>query len=253
MLDALDLTTSLVASSFRRWRGTLASAPVQQQPARPLELYEYEASPYCRLVREVLTELDLDALVRPCPQGGKRFRPLAVALGGKSQFPFLVDPNTERALHESADIIDYLRATYAGQGPIRRGLRRQIGVGGSYLASTVRGIGAGTPGQRARPSRAPNQPLELYSFEASPLARPVRELLSELELPYLLRNAAPAGWDAIRRSLFPDGTVGGRNRERMQALTGGTQVPCLLDPNTGVVLQDAAEILDYLESTYAVA
>ena len=30
--------------------------------------------------------------------------------------------------------------------------------------------------------------LELYSFEASPFARPVRELLCQMEIPYLLRS-----------------------------------------------------------------
>ena len=42
------------------------------------------------------------------PQAGPNYRARAVELGGKSRFPFLVDPNTGRSMYESADIIQYL-------------------------------------------------------------------------------------------------------------------------------------------------
>ncbi len=47
-----------------------------------------------RQVREAISILDLDVDVRPTPKDGKVWRPKAVQLGGKAQFPFLVDPNT---------------------------------------------------------------------------------------------------------------------------------------------------------------
>ena len=56
--------------TVRGWRGTAAFAPQNRRPEKLLKLYDIEASPYCRLVREVLTELDLDVLVLPCPAGG---------------------------------------------------------------------------------------------------------------------------------------------------------------------------------------
>lgn len=257
MTSPANLATSLFASSFRAWRGTASFQPAPHQPAKPLELYEFEASPYCRLVREVLTELDLDAVIYPCPQGGTRFRPRAIELGGKAQFPFLVDPNTGKRLYESADIIDYLRATYADLPPARRGLRRTLGVGASYLASTARALGH-IHGYRARPSRAPAQMLELYSFESSPYSRPVREVLSELELPYLLRNFAKSRWEdmgppSVRKNFFPDLPISGRNRLRMRELTGRSQVPYLIDPNTRTALYESADIIRYLESTYGLA
>jgi hypothetical protein len=93
MQDALDIAGSTIASSLRMWRGTRASAAARQ-PERMLELYEFEACAYCRLVREALTELDLDAKIFPCPRGGRRFRPRVMTLGGLTQFPYLVDPNT---------------------------------------------------------------------------------------------------------------------------------------------------------------
>jgi len=112
MLDNLDVLNSTLASTLRFWRGTKARAAAGQ-PAKHLQLYEFEACPYCRLVREALTELDLDALIHPTPHGGKRFRPKAEKLGGRQQFPFLVDPNTGTALFESGAIRAYLLDTYA--------------------------------------------------------------------------------------------------------------------------------------------
>ena len=182
MATAFDLTTSSLTSSLRGWRGTAAFHPAQRQPKNPLELYDIEACPFCRLVREALTEFDLDALIRPCPVGGQRYRPRCEELGGRQQFPFLVDPNTGRQLYESADIIDYLATTYQRPAPGTHGLRRRLAVATSLAASAVR-YGHG---RKARPSRAPDQPLELFSFESSPNVIPVRERLCELELPYLI-------------------------------------------------------------------
>ncbi len=47
-------------------------------------------------VREAVSVLDLDVLVYPCPKDGPTWRPKAVELGGKAQFPYLVDPNSGR-------------------------------------------------------------------------------------------------------------------------------------------------------------
>ena len=252
LVHSLKVGSSVIASSLRGWRGSLSFQPRTEEPARPLELYEYEASPYCRLVREALSELDLDAMILPCPQGGTRFRPTAKALGGKLLFPFLSDPNTGTTMYESADIVDYLRRTYGGRAEARRGLRRQGAVLASLLTTTARGL----RGAKASPSRAPSQPLELYSFEASPYSRLVRERLCELEIPYLLRSTAKARWEDvgppwIRSRYFPDLPVEGRNRVRLLELAGRVQVPYLVDPNTGVAMFESADILAYLDETYA--
>ncbi|GAC1624530.1 MAG: glutathione S-transferase N-terminal domain-containing protein [Nevskia sp.] len=252
LVHSLKVGSSILASSLRGWRGSLSFQPRTEAPVQPLELYEYEASPYCRLVREALSELDLDALILPCPQGGTRHRPRAQALGGKLLFPFLHDPNTGTSLHESADIIDYLSRSYGGRLRAARGLRRQGALLASALTTTARGL----RGAKARPSRAPKQPLELYSFESSPYSRLVRERLCELEIPYLLRSMAKARWEDvgppwIRAKYFPDLPVEGRNRLRLLELAGRVQVPYLVDPNTGVALFESAAILRYLDETYA--
>src|SRR5205814_10666832 len=106
----LDDLGSAVASAGRfgrgaRWRG---GAP---EGLQALTLYNMEGSPYCRKVREALTELDLEYIVRNVPKGSPK-RAALVECGGKMQVPFLIDPNTGRAMYESDDIVTYLEEQY---------------------------------------------------------------------------------------------------------------------------------------------
>lgn len=245
----VDLNLSLLASSWRGWRGTAAFHPARRQPEQLLELYDIENCPYCRLVRETLTELDLDVRILPCPRGGTRFRPQAIERGGKAQFPLLHDPNTDTWLYESADIIAYLHAQY-GERSTSSALHG-IKLAGASLASATR-LGQG---MNANPAGTPEQDLELYSFESSPFSRPVRERLCQYELPYVLRNTGKAAWKDMgppqwRARLFPDAPITGRNRVALKQRAGKVQVPYLADPNTGVEMFESAEILDYLDRTY---
>ena len=110
-------------------------------------------------------------------------------------------------------------------------------------------------GARVRASRAPKRPLELFSFESSPYSRRVRELLCELELPYLLRSTGKARWQdlgppVVRATLFPDLPVSGRNRTELLARAGKVQVPYLVDPNTGTAMFESGAIREYLLDTY---
>lgn len=243
-------TGSFLASLGRLHRG-IYTKPAAVKPERLLELYDIEACPFCRLVREALTELDLDAMVHPCPKGGTRFRPRAVELGGKAQFPFLVDPNSGTQLYESGDIVGYLFETY-GKRPVPFVSRlRGLDVAGSAAASLAR-LGAGG---RARPSRPAEQPLELFSIETSPFARRVREVLCELELPYRLRNL---GRTQSRESLPPplrerlgiEIVPETENRRELLQRAGRLMVPWLVDPNTGAELFESERIIRYLEETY---
>lgn len=243
----LDLPTSLLASTARGWRGSMVRS-TRDEDVTGLTLYEFEGCPYCRVVREVLTELDLDVDIRPCPAGGRVFRPQAEALGGKQQFPMLVMDG--EVIYESAEIIRRLLARFGGQ-PAPSGLRARLAMAGSQTASLARGLG----GLRARASRQPAQPLVLYSFESSPYSRLVRERLCELEIPYRLKNfgkarATDIGPPMVRTRFFPDAPVASRNRREMLAQTGRTQVPYLLDPNTGAAMFESRVINNYLESVY---
>ncbi len=250
MSTTLNVLGSTLTSSLRFWRGTNARGSTKR-PAKHLELYEFEACPYCRLVREALTDLDIDALIYPTPHGGKRFRPKVEELGGNRQFPFLVDPNTGRSMYESADIIDYLYRTYGGR-PAPTRLLRPLDVTTSVLASIPRM----RAGAQARPSKAPRRPLELFSFESSPYSRRVRELLCELELPYLLRSTGKARWQdlgppVLRATLFPNLPVEGRTRTELLEQAGKVQVPYLVDPNTDTAMFESDAIREYLLATYA--
>ena len=220
------------------------------QPELPLELYEMENCPYCRVVREALTELDLDAMIYPCPKRGERFRPTVVEMGGKAQFPFLVDPNTSTQMYESADIIQYLYETYGERSAPSLRLRL-LDTPKAMFASAVR---AGR-GMRARASHAPDEPLELFSFEASPYARVVRECLCELEIPYVVRNMGRtqlSDWllPAVRKRLIPDIEFSGRNRAALREREGRVQSPYLYDPNTGRGVFESDDIIEYLRSHY---
>ncbi|CAI5990781.1 unnamed protein product [Closterium sp. NIES-65] len=68
-------------------------------------------------VREMVSVLDLDVLFYPCPVDGPTYRPKAIEMGGKRQFPYMVDPNTGVSMYESDEIIKYLANTY-GNGSI---------------------------------------------------------------------------------------------------------------------------------------
>uniref|UniRef100_A0A7S2HKC8 GST N-terminal domain-containing protein n=1 Tax=Helicotheca tamesis TaxID=374047 RepID=A0A7S2HKC8_9STRA len=83
------------------------------RPTKPLLLYSYEGNQFCRLVREVLTELDLPYTLKSSGKLSPRREELAALTGGSTQCPYLVDPNTNVQMAESKDIIAYLYKTYA--------------------------------------------------------------------------------------------------------------------------------------------
>lgn len=251
MSHTLNVLQSLASSVLQQGRGVSTRGHVRE-PAEPLELYDMEGCPFCRLVREALTDLDLDALIFPCPKDGDRYRPLVERLGGKQQFPYLMDPNTGAALYESADIIEYLYQEYGGRPAPKRWLIRSIRTAASVTASLPRA----RRGIYSDASAVPEKPLELYSFEASPFARLVRERLTELQIPYLLRQSGRDqlhDWllPPLRKQLVPDYTPSQRNRVDLMDRAGNIAVPYLIDPNTGKEMFESAAILDYLEQTYA--
>ncbi len=246
-----NIPTSMIATLVRGTSG-ISSTPASVQPAVNLQLYDIENCPYCRLAREALTELALDAEIYPCPKGGTRYRPEVIERGGKAQFPYLVDPNTGEAMYESLDIVAYLFETYGRRRLPVRWRAGRLQTLGSMLASAPR-LGQG---MEARPGRVPELRLELYSFESSPYARPVRERLCELEIPYILRNCGRTRLDEwllppVREALgvIPRSTV--ENRRHLQQQEGRVAIPYLYDPNTELGLFESAAILEYLEETYA--
>jgi glutathione S-transferase len=231
---------SLVGARLTSWLRAGAGGRVVgagARPEAPLVLYEFEACPFCRRVREALTRLDLEVTIKPCPKGGTRFRDELLRLGGREQFPFLVDVGAGRSLYESSDIVAHLEARYgAADGAQARTASRGVLATAALVAS---GLGRGAAGGRARPSRAADQPLVFAGYEAQPESRLVREVLCELELAYSSRPSAPG---SARR--------GGDGAGRHEAA-----LPRLFDPNVapdlGATFTGWSSIVDHLERTYA--
>jgi glutathione S-transferase len=85
----------------------------------------------------------------------------------------------------------------------------------------------------------------------------VRERLCELELPYVLRSCGrttASDWvpPALRKAFGIDAAPETLNRRTLLERAGVLSIPFLIDPNTGRSLAESAEIIDYLETTYAI-
>lgn len=231
-IEADDGKYSVFKASGRKVHETSLVSTLKR-PVQPPELYEFEGCPFCKKVREAVTILDLDVLVRPCPKDGATWRPQAIQMGGKRQFPFLVDPNTGKQLYESDEIIKYLFNEY-GPGEDKIPFMLKAGM----LTSVTCGLGllprAGS-GNQGRKSILPAQPLRVWMYDASPFVKLVRERLCELELPYLQITTSR----------------GSPKRQQMLDMYGKFQVPFLEDPNTNICMFESKAIIEYLEKTYA--
>ncbi|TYH32231.1 hypothetical protein ES288_A01G236100v1 [Gossypium darwinii] len=207
------------------------TSKIGRRPEKPIEIYEFEGCPFCRKVREIVAILDIDVLFYPCPKNGPNFRPKVAQMGGKQQFPYMVDPNTGVAMYESDDIIKYLVEKY-GDGSVpfmlSLGLLTTLTAGFAMIGRMGRG-------NSYTPSKLPPKPLEIWSYEGSPFCKIIREVLVELELPHIQRSCAR----------------GSPKRQILYEKAGHFQVPYLEDPNTGVQMFESAEIVEYLRATYA--
>ncbi len=108
-LPILTDLSSFAASAFRLAGGTRYRAA--KRPEKPLGLYSYEGSPFCRIVRERLSELELPYLLHNVGIHSPR-RQEFIDRSGRMMVPYLVDPNTGEEMFESADICAYLDENY---------------------------------------------------------------------------------------------------------------------------------------------
>jgi len=204
------------------------------RPAEPLELYEFEACPFCKKVREAITILDLDVKVYPCPKNGTTWRPRVLESGGKLQFPFLVDKNTGKSMYESDAIVKYLFETY-GHGRVPKKLQPSRWLTFTLMVALMMFFGRG---RMASPKRLKDtsklKPITLWAFELSPFSAFVRATLCELELPYY---QITCGRGSPKRIPFFE-------------KHGRFQVPYIEDPNRGISLFESDAIIKYLNETY---
>ena len=256
MNHQIKVIQALASSLLEGGRGMQGTA-FPQQPEKPLQLYEFEGSPFCRRVREVLTLLNLDYEVYPCPKGGEKYRKIVQEKGGKQQFPFLVDENSGVALYESQDIIHYLFQHYGKTGKTPQKFAHDAQLPVVALAGTlVNGARGIWINKKIIDRAAPAELLELWGFEASPFTRVVRATLAELELPFIYHNVAKERWQDMGPAVlrFKPGKyqalAGGKREKVMNVMGRDIQVPYLVDPNTGVKMFESAAIVKYLNKHY---
>jgi len=107
---ALTNLTAGLASVVRPLQGIFYEPSTP--PKQPLELYSFESSPYCRIVREVLCCLEIPYLLHNVAKGSPN-RDAFVERSGKMMVPYLIDPTAGIEMFESREIVAYLRETYA--------------------------------------------------------------------------------------------------------------------------------------------
>jgi len=248
MSNTLKAVVAMGPSLARLARGAVATGN-RGVPLKTLELFDCENDPECRPVREALTMLDLDVMVYPVPRNGTRFQKQLTEISTSHNVPILHDPNTDQRLQGAESIVDYLYAQFAPEG-------EKAPTNLLTLASVACAL-RGSKGKNATHSKAPEQPLELYSFEASPYSRLVRETLCELEIPYLLHNVGKSPGKMVeylppilRENKVRDYQPETDNRRKLVAKGGHMMVPYLVDPNTGTAMYESVDIQAYLLKTY---
>ena len=97
----------------------------------------------------------------------------------------------------------------------------RLGRGSSVVPSSL----SGSP---------PPSALVLYDYDGNQFSRLVREALVELDIVHEIRSAGK----------------GSRRRGELEARSGRTTVPYLIDPNTGVEMWESKDIVEYLFRTY---
>ena len=77
--------------------------------------------------------------------------------------------------------------------------------------------------------------ITLYQLEGCPYCEKVADRLDELNIPY------ETEWTAAMHS----------ERNEVKRVSGQRGVPVIVDDDTGVTMAESANILDYIEKTYA--
>jgi len=227
---ALKLGPFFISDSSSVLRGEFA------RPTSPLILYEYDASPFCKKVREAAAILDLEVVYKPCPGARAGFSDELFELTGRRTVPYLIDEGGGFSGFESDAIIEHLFDSYGpGKDKVSGLLKGTPAVLTCGLAAMARSMPASRRQANARPDNEQMQTLTLYGYEPSPFVKPVREKLCGLALPHTVVPCAR----------------GSANRKKLIERSGSQfQVPYLVDPNTGVELFESIEIQQYLDEVY---
>ena len=223
--NPLDTLSSGLASIVRVGENGLAGVTVLSTAKTvdgvKLKLYDIENSNNCRLVRELVTELDLVVEIIPSAPNSRENK-----LPQGTKVPCLVaslPDGKEKVLAGVSDITDFLKSTFSNESgtissdeaePLQQAIQALAPVS-LFLASALRTGRGSQVSPAATASTRVNRPqknLILYSYEGNQFCRLVREVLTELDLPYELKSAGK----------------GSSRRSELAELTGGsTQCPYL--------------------------
>jgi glutaredoxin len=239
LLDAYETVGSLVADLMRPGRGAKVSAAALSstvpRPEKKLILYSYEGNQFCRLVREVMTELDLVYELRSAGKESPRRAELAQLTGGSSQCPYLIDPNTGTSMPESADIIRYIYKTYADWTPPNELLQwasNTILPLAKPIFSTLAPLQAGSSSEDSGKyeqelgdaiaeidSETQSHPVVVYTYKLSPFSFETTALLDNLDIDY---KEISLGQEWLPGLLAPNGAI---KRAALLEMTGQSSLP----------------------------
>ncbi len=108
-----------------------------KRPLKPVIIYEYESSPFCRKVREACSVLDLTVEYRPCPGARSGWSDDMLKLSGRRTVPYMIDGSV--SMFESDDIIAYLFDSYGpGRSSIPWALKGDFARDSAAYAASVR-------------------------------------------------------------------------------------------------------------------
>uniref|UniRef100_A0A6U3SJ74 GST N-terminal domain-containing protein n=1 Tax=Ditylum brightwellii TaxID=49249 RepID=A0A6U3SJ74_9STRA len=246
--DLLFDILSYVPSILRNGRGEsvcnaalLTKKYTVPRPVEPLILYSYEGNQFCRLVREVLTELDIPYTLKSAGKLSPRRDELFNLTGGSTQCPFIVDPNTNVRMAESKDIIKYLYRNYALWTPPNELLRTVSDLIMTPIVSPLVRKLAPVQAKSSSQTGGENQVLYeqeleqvtqeiiseiessnvvIYTYKLSPFCTETTTLLDNLNLPY---QEISLGYEWIPGLISNDN--GAMKREALNQLTGQSSLP----------------------------
>ena len=239
LIQGLQAAGSVVASLLRTGRGCRVSPAVSSAPQpnqKPLILYSYEGNQFCRLVREVLTELDLVYQLQSAGKESPRRNELAARTGGSSQCPYLIDPNTNVEMAESKDIIAYLYDTYAEWTPPPEilewtskvvmetlfqpvfSLLAPLQAGSKSLEGDEYQIAIGKAKAEIE-TETKSSPVVIYTYAWSPFSSETKLLLDRLQIDY---KELSLGQEWIPGLIAPGGAA---KRAALLEVTGQSSLP----------------------------
>eukprot|EP00617_Octactis_speculum_P003984 CAMPEP_0185779156 /NCGR_PEP_ID=MMETSP1174-20130828/94873_1 /TAXON_ID=35687 /ORGANISM="Dictyocha speculum, Strain CCMP1381" /LENGTH=284 /DNA_ID=CAMNT_0028468169 /DNA_START=37 /DNA_END=891 /DNA_ORIENTATION=- len=228
-MKGTSILPAFLASIFRLGRGmrVATAAGGASRPKKPLTLYSYEGNQFCRLVREVLCELDLSYTLVNAGKGSPQ-RQNMIKIFGTWQCPYLVDPNSDDGIgmSESGDIIAYLYATYASWTP-PNGLLHAVSTVLTPLLRPVYAVTAplqaGKYDARAVEVNLEEEitaaPVVVFTYKLSPFCSECMQLLDNLGVEY---KEVSLGWEWLP-FLISEGGAG--KRAFLGTSTGQTSLP----------------------------